>query len=327
MDFKYGKEVSNEFLEDKLEWDKDNHQKKISWIIGKNAKQKILQCPICNSKKAKNFFGWYGYSYMKCQKCDLLYANRRLTHEDSISFYSNDDDYNAGYIYTSKKYLKEREKIVKPKIEFVKKYVKGKNWLDVGSADGATIQVLNKLGFNALGLEISKESRDFAKKYRKIELSPKPLEEFKKENTQKWNVISIFGVMDVIPNPLEILKISNSLLDKNGIITLNVPNYDSVSTAVQMHIKEPDRHLGNDVMRAYNLKSLKFALNKAGFDTVGVWYFGMDFLELLRYIRTLSKKFINSEIDMILRSKINELQEVFDRSHMGDQILIVGRKR
>ena len=327
MEFTYGKKVSNEFLDDKLDWDKDDFWKKVSWKIGKNAKQKINQCPICDSKSAKKFFGWYGYSYMQCKKCSLIYANRRLTHEDSISFYSDDADYDAGYIYTSKKYLKEREKIIKPKIEFIKKYAKGKNWLDIGSADGAAIQVLNKLGFNALGIEISKKSRDFAKKYRKIELYPNPIEQFKNENKRKWNVISIIGVMDVIPNPLEVLKISNSLLSKNGIIALNVPNYDSVSTAVQMHLKEPDRHLGNDIMRAYNLKSLKFALKRTGFDPIGVWYFGMDSIELLRYIRTLSKKFANSEIDKILRSKINEIQQIFDQSHLGDQILIVGRKR
>lgn len=327
MDFKYGKKVSSEFLEDKLEWDKDNYWKKVSWKIGKNAKQKIHQCPICNSKKASKFFGWYGYSYVQCSKCSLLYANRRLTHEESISFYSDDDDYNADYIYTSKKYLKEREKIIQPKIDFIKKYVKGKNWLDIGSADGAAIQVLNKLGYKALGIEISKKSRDFSKKYRKIELYPKPLEEFEVENTKKWNAVSIIGVMDVIPNPFEILKISNRLLDKNGIIALNVPNYDSVSTAVQMMLKEPDRHLGNDIMRAYNLKSLKFGLRKAGFEPIAAWYFGMDSIELLRYIRQLNKKFINSKIDKILRLKINEIQQVFDEAQLGDQILIIGRKR
>lgn len=123
MEFRYGKDVSIEFLKDKLEWDKDNHWKKVSWKIGKNAKQRIKQCPICGSKSAKKFFGWYGYSYMRCSRCDLIYANRRLTHEESLTFYSEDKDYDADYIYTSKKYLKERERIFKPKADFIKKYV------------------------------------------------------------------------------------------------------------------------------------------------------------------------------------------------------------
>jgi 2-polyprenyl-3-methyl-5-hydroxy-6-metoxy-1,4-benzoquinol methylase len=331
VDFKYGKLVSKEFIIDKLQWDKNNWMKKISWKIAKNAKQKINTCPICNTKQSTKFFGWYGYSYLRCKKCELIYANRRLTEEKSLSFYSDDKDskadYDADYIYTNKKYLKEREIIIKPKIDFIKKYSKGKKWLDIGSADGAAIQVLKKLKFDALGLEISPRSVNFAKKYRNVELIPQPLEEFAKENTKKWNVVSIIGVMDIIPNPMNILKTSHDLLAKNGIIAINVPNYESVSTAVQMNIKEPDRHLGNDIMRAYSLKSLKFALNKAGFETVGVWYFGMDTIELIRYIRTLNKKFENSEIDKILCSKINELQKVFDESHLGDQILIVGRKK
>ncbi len=327
MDFKYGKLVSKEFITDKLEWDKDNYYKKISRKIAKNAKQKIDKCPICNSKDSKKFFGWYGYAYLRCKKCELIYANRRLTEEKSLSFYSEDKDYDADYIYTNKKYLKEREKIIKPKIDFIRKYSKGKKWLDVGSADGASIQVLKKLKFDALGIEISQRSVKFAQKYRKVKLYPKPLEEFAKENTKKWNVVSIIGVMDIIPNPMEILKTSNELLAKNGIIAINVPNYESVSSAVQMLIKEPDRHLGTDIMRAYSLKSLKFALNKTGFEPIGVWFFGMDTIELIRFIRTSNKKFENSEIDKILCSKINELQHVFDQAHLGDQILIIGRKK
>ena len=36
--------------------------------------------------------------------------------------------------------------------------------------------------------------------------------------------------MDIIPNPMNILKTSHDLLAKNGIIAINVPNYESVST-------------------------------------------------------------------------------------------------
>ena len=83
MDFRYGKLVSKEFIIDKLQWDKNNWMKKISWKIAKNAKQKITTCPICNTKPSKKFFGWYGYSYLRCKKCELIYANRRLTEEKS----------------------------------------------------------------------------------------------------------------------------------------------------------------------------------------------------------------------------------------------------
>ena len=57
-------------------------------------------------------------------------------------------------------------------------------------------------------------------------------------------------------------------------------------------------------MRAYSLNSLKFALNKAGFETVAVWYFGMDIIELIRYIRNLNK---NLKIQKLIKFYVLKL--------------------
>ena len=56
MEFTYGKKVSNEFLDDKLDWDKDDFWKKVSWKIGKNAKQKINTKKVLQTNKQLDEF-------------------------------------------------------------------------------------------------------------------------------------------------------------------------------------------------------------------------------------------------------------------------------
>lgn len=327
MDYKFGKIVSSDFIENKLLWDSKNTMKKMARKFGKIANVKIRQCYLCGNSKSEKECSFYGVNYVRCSKCSLVYADRRLSENQLEAFYEKDTDYDASASYANKKTLKIREGIVLPKIKFMKKYAKGKNWLDVGSADGSAISILHKEGFSPTGIELNESSRIFAKKYRKIELYPKSLSSFSKENKKKFDVISFFGVLDLVPNPMNELKISHKLLKNNGIVGMNVPNFDSVSTFVQKQIKEPARHLvPGPMLMQYNQRSLEYALKKSGFKPIATWYFGMDMIELLKFIRTRAKGFANSQVDGVLKDNLNDIQAIFDRNSLGDQIFMIGRK-
>ena len=66
--------------------------------------------------------------------------------------------------------LEIRKKLFLSKIQFIKKYSKGKYWLDVGAAVGAALSCATSEGFRASGIEVSKTSVEFAKKYLFIDL-------------------------------------------------------------------------------------------------------------------------------------------------------------
>ena len=80
------------------------------------------------------------------------------------------------------------------------------------------------------------------------------------------------------------------------------------------------------MLMQYNQKSLEYALKKSGFKPIATWYFGMDMIEFMKFIRTQVKRFSNSQADMVLKDNLNEIQAIFDRNLLGDQIFMVGRK-
>ena len=236
----YGKKVSKIFIDTKLNnksFKIQNAAKKLSLLS--NLKQQI--CFICGSKNNQKEISFYNTQYVKCKRCTHVFTNRRLSDSNLNKFYVNDITYSS--TFANKKILKMRENLVRPKLAFIKKYVKGKKWLDVGSADGSAISVLSQDGFNCYGIEVSKNSREFAKKYRKLDLYPNTLETFYKENKKKFDTVSFFGVLEHLSDPIRALQISNKILKNDGIVAMTVPNYNSLSTYVQSLEKYTDRHL------------------------------------------------------------------------------------
>ena len=325
LEYKFGKNVSEEFVKEKLNWN-------IKWgvkIAKKYAKLSTLKqkkCYVCNRTKVRQVSKFYGINYVKCQKCNHVFTDRRLSDEGLKKYYSEDEHY-FKETYTKKSIINMRKKIFLPKIKFVEKYTKGKNWLDIGSGDGTAVVAAKSEGFRSSGIEMSKTGRKFAKKYHKVELYDKTLENFVIENTKKWNVVSFFGVLEHVPNPIEMVRLSNNLLAKDGIIALELPNYNSLGTYVQKLSKIPARHLIPYAhIMMFTMKSAQYTLEKNGFKPIAVWIYGMDMIEFLKHVSQKDKDFAKSELSNLFAKKLNALQLIFDKDEMGDQFLILGKK-
>lgn len=326
MKIRFGKEVSKEFIKNKLNWNSESYIKTAKKFAKlSNLRQK--NCFICGSKKSKKVCSIFGINYLQCIRCLHVFVDKRPSTRTLTKYYTEDINYSSN-VYANKKFLQLREDIFSPKIKFIKKFVKGKNWLDVGSADGASVAAIKKEGFQTTGIEISETSRKFAKKYRKLDLYPHTLDKFAKQNNIQWDIVSLFNVIEHIPEPIAVLKTANKLLSKNGFIVIEVPNFNSVSSYVQMLNGYADRHLlPYSHIMMFTMDSAKFALRKTGFEPLATWVWGMDFIELIKRIRKIDKKFSNSRLEKKLSENLNEIQFVFDKNELGDAILMIARKK
>lgn len=325
MEFRFGKEVSSDFVKEKLNWN-SKYYVKIGKKYANLSSLKQKQCYICSSKKSHKVSSFFGLNYVMCENCNHVYTDRRLDNKGLTKYYTKDPDY-FNNPYTRKNILKLRDQIFKPKINFVKKFSKGKKWLDVGSGDGTAVSAAKSSGFDATGIEFSKTGRTFAKKHRKLDLFNGTLSDFLEQNKTKWDVVSFFGVIEHIPNPVAALKEANKLLKKNGLVAIEVPNYECFSTYFQKLTKSPDRHLTipGHIM-VFTKKSAEYMLKKNGFQPIAIWYWGMDTIELLKYMTHLDKNFAKSELFEELSKKTNEIQYIFDSSKRSDEFLIIGKK-
>lgn len=207
-------------------------------------KEKIIKfCPSCLSN---NFsYHTYGYDYeyktstnkwtiVCCKRCDLLYLKNR-PHTSTIKkiypkkYYSFNYDKISSVARYGKSFL--------DKLKFKKFLPKINNqnlkFLDIGCGDGRYLELMHKK-FNLK--KSNCHGLDF-KNYKLIELKKKGYNITHKNFSEytpkkKFDIITMFHVIEHVESPRNYLKKIKRLLSKNGLLILETPNYDSIDARI-----------------------------------------------------------------------------------------------
>lgn len=94
--------------------------------------------------------------------------------------------------------------------------------LDIGCGTGSLVAFLNEQKINAVGFEPNKNARDLA-----VKKGVTCYDSFEKLANQKFDVISMWHVLEHVPNYDEQFKTIKKLLNDNGIVVIAVPNFES----------------------------------------------------------------------------------------------------
>ncbi|MDO8183419.1 MAG: class I SAM-dependent methyltransferase [bacterium] len=110
----------------------------------------------------------------------------------------------------------------------VRVYKKSGQLLDIGSAFGYLMEVAEGYGFEVFGVELSSFSSAIAKKKFGSKVFAGRLEEakFTKAN---FDVITMFDLIEHIPQPLEFMKEVRRVLKTGGFIAITTPDTGSLS--------------------------------------------------------------------------------------------------
>lgn len=140
-----------------------------------------------------------------------------------------------GKYYQSEDYLSHKDKsrnlmsvlynVVKKislqrKIKHLKKYKETGNLLDVGAGTGSFLAVAKKAGFTTSGVEPNPDARDLAMQ-KKLDV----VESLDKLKNSKFDVITMWHVLEHIPNLNETIQLLKNFLTEDGILIIAVPNY------------------------------------------------------------------------------------------------------
>ena len=190
----------------------------------------IENCPSCGSRKQKPFLelsDWFlsqePFSLSKCENCTLVYTTR--VPKNVGDYYKSDE-----YISHSEKktlissvYKTVQRITLNSKRRLVQQNSTGNNLLDYGAGKGDFTSYMIKSGFAVTGFEPDSEARDLANKKNGINLKDSVVS----IPSHSIDAITMWHVLEHIPNPNDILQQLLEKLKKDGTLIIAVPNYNS----------------------------------------------------------------------------------------------------
>lgn len=139
---------------------------------------------------------------------------------DSNNYISHTDESNS---LLEKVYQRVKKITLSQKVKLINNYSQEqKTILDIGCGTGEFLSTAKTDNWNTIGVELSTQAREIAiKKYLTIYKSLESI------TNQKFNIITLWHVLEHLPNLDKQINLIENLLEENGTLIIAVPNYKS----------------------------------------------------------------------------------------------------
>jgi len=210
------------------------------------------------------------FKVYKCKKCNHIQLLPKPTEADDKEFYSNNlQDKNCKKTIDLAKLKENHGDDTDRYVQLIKaSFPHNSAILDIGVGYGFFVSELFRNGYkNVKGLEISDERRELALKH-----SPVPIASHDVSAGPavigKYDVITLFHVLEHLADPIEFLKNIKALLKPEGVLILEVPN---VKELLLDNSKEyNDFYWIRAHLNYFDQETLSYALKKAGFKKIAL---------------------------------------------------------
>lgn len=172
---------------------------------------------------SKDFF-----SLKKCLNCFFIFTNPR-PFSSEIKHYYRSNNYDS-YINKNKSifdyfYNIFRNRNISYKLKLISKYKKGNIRIyDYGCGIGVFLNKASQKGWNVKGFETNEKAKSIALESGIEIISP---EELLKRNTKKFDIISLWHVLEHVYDLKETISKLLDLLKNDGYFVIAVPNINS----------------------------------------------------------------------------------------------------
>lgn len=196
---------------------------------------KLTQCPACGSTEIKHvrdvkdyFLTQESFGLDQCSDCQLVFTNPRPA-PDRIGDYYKSEAY-VSHSSTKKGvvnrvYNKVRSITLNQKLKLINSFASGKRLLDIGAGTGHFAAKMRDNGYAVTGLEPDSDARRVCMELNQLELQP--LEKLYAPELGSFDVITMWHVLEHVYDLKKDLEQISSLLKKDGLLVIAVPNYTS----------------------------------------------------------------------------------------------------
>lgn len=211
------------------------------------------RCLICNSQKLTKLPQYLNGEMNRCNTCSFVFAAKIPTEVELVKHYEG---------YGRNDYLSPITVIRYNEIlDYLEKYRKTNNLIDVGCGIGLFAEVAIKRGWNVYGTEYTDEAIEINRQ-KGVNMMQGKLNA-NNYSPDFFDAITSFEVIEHINNPIEEMNNFYKILRKGGIVYITTPNFNSLSRNLLKNdwtvITYPE-HLSY-----YTPKTLKHLMQECGF--------------------------------------------------------------
>jgi 2-polyprenyl-3-methyl-5-hydroxy-6-metoxy-1,4-benzoquinol methylase len=233
-----------------------------------------MNCPVCRASSIRDGIKLGDYSIELCTQCGLRFA------PDAFNVRTDYDQ-----VYDSEDYIKTQVEPIscvadqhtfaehatyRPFFKHVQ-YTPGDKLLDVGCGVGRFLHGAHSKGWRVEGIDFSKKAIEIGKRYAKFSMSVASLEDVA-QTGKRFNVVTVFEVLEHLSQPISILEKCKRVLERNGSIFCTVPNWECY---IVQHSTTP-AWIPPIHLLFFNESSLRTLASKAGLDVIKTGFIGQN---------------------------------------------------
>jgi 2-polyprenyl-3-methyl-5-hydroxy-6-metoxy-1,4-benzoquinol methylase len=273
---------------------------------------------------------------VQCGNCGFIFCNPAIKGLE----YLEHDHYNDPDVYSA--YLKSNVYAVFQIGEKLLRKIKpiGK-LLDIGAGKGGFVSLARKNGYEAKGIEPSARFCKYAREFYGVQVYEGYLERGLHFQDEKFDVITLFHVLEHVPQPQELLRTIAHYLKEDGVVYIEVPNADaSLLWIADIVIRLCGKNWSSRLSPlhapfhslGYTPKSLKYFLEHNSFQLIYAGTFsgtvrgydtGRRVAWFVNFFRSVAMNIINllpnRELIVVVAKKANKNLDVATVTSFGDE--------
>jgi len=152
----------------------------------------------------------------RCEQCGYVFDNPRPALRAIVKFYSQPGKYDSWLMEEEARSLHYRRRL-----EILERHRSSGSLLDVGTGTGQFLSIARE-SFTVSGTEVSESAVRIAKNKYGLDVKQGQVEHI--HFGTQFDVITLFHVLEHVPDPLSTLRRCRELLNPDGILVVAVPN-------------------------------------------------------------------------------------------------------
>ena len=189
-----------------------------------------LRCRICDSTRLNN--KPFGYNFkdqwlgaVECASCGIIFIDPQPTAEEFRELYSAEyfeGDFRCGHegSYFDEQtlnHLGDRDLLGR-----IMRYKKVGNFLEIGCAGGAFLNIAREAGYSVRGVEFSPDAARFASEKFGLDVHTGELESANFP-AESFDVVFMGDVLEHLPNPVKTMREINRIMKPKGMVVILCP--------------------------------------------------------------------------------------------------------